>query len=175
MSTTPATRVATEHGAIRGGRLALVGMLARLGLAAVWLVSGSIKAADPEQTWVAVNAYHVLPAPAVDAVAAGLPWFELALGALLLLGIAVRPVAALAGALLLAFIAGVSQAWARGLYIDCGCFGGGGDVAPEQTRYGTELLRDAAFLALAVWLMFRPRTRFALDRALDRRARGPAA
>jgi len=149
--------------------------LARLGLAVVWLVSGAIKAADPEQTWVAVNAYHVLPPPAVEVVAAGLPWFELVLGVLLLLGAAVRPVAVLAVVLLLAFIAGVSQAWARGLYIDCGCFGGGGDVAPEQTRYGTELLRDGGFLVLALWLVFRPRTRFALDRVLARRGPEPAA
>jgi uncharacterized membrane protein YphA (DoxX/SURF4 family) len=172
--TTSTTATPTEP-ARATGWVALVSTLARLGLAVVWLVSGAIKAADPEQTWVAVNAYHVLPAQAVELVAAGLPWFELALGVLLLLGAAVRPVAMLAGLLLLAFIAGVSQAWARGLYIDFGCFGGGGDVAPEQTRYGTELLRDAGFLALAMWLVFCPRTRFALDRVLARRAPDPAA
>jgi hypothetical protein len=55
------------------------------------------------------------------------------------------------------------QAWVRGLAIDCGCFGGGGAVDPDATAYGLELLRDAGFLALAVWLIARPRTLAALD------------
>ena len=56
----------------------------------------------------------------------------------------------------------MTQAWARGLSIDCGCFGGGGAVDPEQTAYGRELLRDAGFLLLAGWLVVRPRTLGAL-------------
>jgi uncharacterized membrane protein YphA (DoxX/SURF4 family) len=110
----------------------------------------------------------VLPPPGVAAVAAALPWFELALGLLLLLGVGTRLVGAISAAVFLLFIAGVSQAWARGLHIDCGCFGGGGDVAPDQTSYGTELLRDTGFLVLAAWLIIRPRTLFALDDVLTR-------
>src|SRR3954447_8745397 len=97
-----------------------VGTLARLGLAAVWLASGLLKAADPAQTYVAVRAYDVLPREAVAVVAGVLPWFELALGLLLLLGIGTRAVAWLSAGLLLVFIAGVTQAWVRGLNIDCG-------------------------------------------------------
>jgi uncharacterized membrane protein YphA (DoxX/SURF4 family) len=87
-----------------------------------------------------------------------LPWLEIALGLLLLAGVATRVVAAVGAGLLLVFIAGVAQAWARGLSIDCGCFGGGGAVEPGQTTYGRELLRDAGFLLLAGWLVVRPRT-----------------
>jgi len=146
--------------------LDVVGTLARLGLAAVWLVSGLVKALDPLQTTVAVDAYDVLPSSGVAVVAALLPWVEIALGLLLLVGLGTRAVAALSGLLLLAFIAGVAQAWARGLSIDCGCFGGGGAVAPGDTAYVQELLRDTGFMALAVWLMVRPRTLFALDTRL---------
>ncbi|WP_245607328.1 MauE/DoxX family redox-associated membrane protein [Pseudonocardia spinosispora] len=146
----------------------VVGTLARLGLAAVWLVSGAIKAADPMQTWAAVHAYQVLPPSAVELVAAVLPWFELALGVLLLIGLGVRHIAVISGLVLLAFMAGVTQAWARGLSIDCGCFGGGGAVDPDKTSYGTELLRDTGFLVLAAWLIIRPRTLFALENVLTR-------
>ena len=38
--------------------------------------------------------------------------------------------------LLVVFIAAVASAAARGLSIDCGCFGGGGPVPPGQTAYG---------------------------------------
>ena len=149
-----------------------VGTWARLGLAVVWLVSGALKAIDPDQTYVAVRAYDVLPQAGVGVVAALLPWLELALGALLLVGVGTRLVAVVAAALLLVFIVGVTQAWARGLSIDCGCFGGGGAVAPGETAYVEELLRDTGFLALAAWLIVRPRTLFALDARLDARTTG---
>lgn len=140
-----------------------IGTLARLGLAAVWLVAGTIKASDAGQTYVAVRAYDVLPLATVGPVAAVLPWLELALGLLLLVGLGVRTAAIVSVALLLVFVAGVVQAWARGLAIDCGCFGGGGAVDPDATAYGLELLRDTGFLVLAGWLVARPRTLVALD------------
>jgi uncharacterized membrane protein YphA (DoxX/SURF4 family) len=147
----------------RGRLLDVLGTLARLGLAAVWLISGGIKAADPDQTYVAVRAYDVLPPGGVEIVAALLPWVELALGVLLLVGIGTRVVAVISVAVLLVFVAGVAQAWARGLSIDCGCFGGGGAVAPGETTYVQELLRDAGFLLMAGWLVARSYTLFALE------------
>jgi len=148
---------------VNGRVLDVIGTLARVGLAAVWLISGGIKAADSGQTYVAVRAYDVLPLDAVGPVAAVLPWLELALGLLLLVGLGVRAAATVSAVMLLGFVAGLVQAWVRGLAIDCGCFGGGGAVDPDATAYGLELLRDAGFLALAVWLIARPRTLAALD------------
>ncbi len=136
----------------------VVGTLARLGLAAVFLVSGVLKAVDPDATYVAVRAYDVLPRAAVAVVAAVLPWLEIALGLVLLAGLATRVAAVAAAGLLLVFVVGVTQAWVRGLAIDCGCFGGGGAVDPDETTYGQELLRDAAFLLMAGWLVVRPAT-----------------
>jgi uncharacterized membrane protein YphA (DoxX/SURF4 family) len=152
--------------------LDVVGTLARFGLAAVWLVSGLLKAVDPDQTYIAVRAYDVLPAAGVEVVAALLPWVELALGVLLLAGVGTRLVAALSAALLLVFIAGVAQAWARGLSIDCGCFGGGGAVEPGETTYVQELVRDVGFLLMAGWLIVRPRTVLALDDRIGTRRMG---
>lgn len=149
-----------------------VGTWARLGLAVVWLVSGGLKAVDPDQTYVAVRAYDVLPRAGVELVAALLPWAELALGALLLLGVGTRLAATASAALFVVFMAGVTQAWARGLSIDCGCFGGGGAVEPGETTYVQELLRDAGFLLMAGWLVVRPHTVLALDDRLGTRRMG---
>ncbi len=150
-----------------------VGTLVRLGLAAVWLVSGALKAVDPEQTYLAVAAYDVLPSAMVNPVASVLPFLELALGLLLLAGFGTRPVAVASAVVLVVFIAGVVQAWARGLSIDCGCFGGGGAVAPSETRYPQEIARDTAFLVLAAWLLVRPRTLLAADGLLSRPSEEP--
>jgi hypothetical protein len=62
------------------------------------------------------------------------------------------------------FIIAIAQAWARGLNIDCGCFGGGGAIDPSQTRYLQEILRDAGLLAMALFLIRYPATKFSVDK-----------
>ena len=148
----------------------LVGLLVRLGLAAVWLVSGFEKASDPRETIVAVRSYELLPESLVSTVAATLPYLEISLGVLLVLGFATRLAAALSAVLLLVFIGGVISAAVRGLSIDCGCFGGGGQVSPGATTYTLEILRDIGFLALAGYLIWRPDTPLSVDRFVRRRS-----
>ena len=145
-----------------------VGLLARLGLATVWFLSGFAKAADPVQTRAAVRAFDVLPDGLVPPVAMVLPYLEIALGLLLVLGMVTRWAAVASAVLLVVFIAGVVQAMVRGLSIDCGCFGGGGQVDPGQTAYWAEILRDLGFLALAIYLVVRPSSYLAVDRLAAR-------
>jgi uncharacterized membrane protein YphA (DoxX/SURF4 family) len=152
----------------------VVGLIARVGLASVWLTSGILKAADPRQTLVAVRGYRILSESFVSVVAAALPYLEIALGVLLLIGLATRLAAVLSAIVLVTFIAGVISAAARGLSIDCGCFGGGGDVGAGQTAYTTEILRDVGFLLLAGYLIVRPDTPLSVDRLVRRRAEEPA-
>ena len=140
-----------------------LGTVVRLGLAAVFLVSGALKVIDPAQTRVAVTAYELLPPGLIGPVATALPLVELALGTLLVAGAFTRWVALASGLLLLVLIAGMAQAWARGLSIDCGCFGGGGAVPAGSTRYPQELARDIGFVLLALWLLLRPRTALSVD------------
>jgi uncharacterized membrane protein YphA (DoxX/SURF4 family) len=137
---------------------------ARLVLGGVFLVAGGLKVIDPQSSVAAVRAYRLLPSSLLTIVGWGLPFAEIALGVLLLAGIATRLVAVASAVLLLVFIAAVTSAAARGLSIDCGCFGGGGDVAPGQTAYATEIVRDVGLLLLAVWLVWQPRSRLTLDR-----------
>jgi uncharacterized membrane protein YphA (DoxX/SURF4 family) len=141
----------------------LVSTVARLVLGAVLLVAGFLKIEDPEASRQAVAAYELLPKALEQPVGWGLPFFEVAVGILLIVGFGTRITALAGGVLMVLFIAAVSSAWARGLAIDCGCFGGGGQVAPGETKYLQEILRDAGLLVLAVWLWFRPHSRFALE------------
>jgi uncharacterized membrane protein YphA (DoxX/SURF4 family) len=129
----------------------------------VFLVSGAIKVTDPAQTRVAVGAYELLAPELIGPVATALPLVELAVGTLLVLGVITRWVAVVSAVLLVALMAAVAQAWARGLSIDCGCFGGGGAVAEGDTHYPQELARDTGILLLALWLLLRPRTALSVD------------
>lgn len=140
-----------------------LGAVVRLGLAAVFLVSGTLKAVDPAQTRIAVRAYELLPSGLVGPVATVLPLGELALGTLLVAGAFTRWVALASAVLMLVLMTAVAQAWARGLSIDCGCFGGGGQVARGSTHYPQELARDVGALLLGLWLLVRPRTALSVD------------
>ncbi|MER5351303.1 MauE/DoxX family redox-associated membrane protein [Kitasatospora sp. NPDC002551] len=140
-----------------------IGTAARLALAVVWAWAGLAKIADPAEAAQAVRAYEILPESLVKPVGHGLPFLELALALLLVTGLGVRLVAGVSAVLLLAFVGGIASAWARGISIDCGCFGGGGAVDASQTEYLQEILRDTGFLLLAGWLLWRPRTKFSVD------------
>ncbi|HEY0695621.1 MAG TPA: MauE/DoxX family redox-associated membrane protein [Kribbella sp.] len=140
-----------------------VSTAARLVLGAVMLVAGALKVNDPEAAVQAVRAYRLLPSALETPVGWGLPFLEIAIGLLLVVGFGVRAAALAAGIFVVVFIAAVSSAWARGLAIDCGCFGGGGQVAPGQTQYLQEILRDVGLLVLAGWLYLSPTSKFALE------------
>ena len=148
----------------RPGRLPWISTGARLVLAGILGYAGAIKAVDPQTMVRAVQAYQIFPPAVGELIGLVLPFLEIGLALLLLLGLATRFAAAVTAVLMLAFIAGVVSAWARGLSIDCGCFGGGGEIDPGETRYLEEILRDIGFLALACWLVVFPASRFALDR-----------
>ncbi|PRY21007.1 methylamine utilization protein MauE [Pseudosporangium ferrugineum] len=141
-----------------------VSTVARLGLAAVWLVAGGLKVGDLAASGRAVNAYQLFPYEVAKVIGAAQPFLEIALGLLLLAGFAVRLTAGISAALLVVFIAGIVSAWARGLQIDCGCFSTGGELgAGADPAYGWDLARDAGFLLLAGVLLWRPRTRYSID------------
>lgn len=143
-----------------------VATVLRLVLAGVLGVAGALKLPDPDASVRAVRAYRLLPEAVVPAVGFGLPVLELGLAVLLLLGLATRLAAVLGGLLLVAFIVGIASAWARGLSIDCGCFGGGGEVAAGQTRYLSEIVRDVLLVGAAAVLALGPRSRWSLDARL---------
>ncbi len=139
---------------------------ARLVLGGVAFYAGVIKLGDLDESVWAVRAYSLLPDDLADVVGRVLPFAEVLLGALLIVGLFTRWAAAGFGLLLVGFTIGIASAWARGLSIDCGCFGGGGPVDPAETNYLPDLLRDLALLALAAVLTWRPRSRLSLDGAL---------
>jgi len=140
--------------------------VARVSLGLVMVSAGVLKISNPDQAVRAVQAYELLPRGVDQVVGYGLPMIEVALGLLLILGLGTRIAAVLAGLFMLVFIVGVGSAWARGLNIDCGCFGGGGAVGSSDKawRYLSEILRDLLFLGLASWAAVLPASRFALDR-----------
>lgn len=141
-----------------------LGVLARPVVGGVWVVAGLLKLPDPADNVLAVRAYDLLPESVVPLVGHALPVVEILVGLCLLLGLLTRGSAVLSSVLLAVFVVGIASAWARGLSIECGCFGGGaGPAQNAQAKYPWEIARDLGLLALSAWLIWRPRTRWALD------------
>ena len=142
-----------------------IGLIARLALGGVLFAAGWLKIFTPAKSQMAVRAYEVLPIPVANFLGLVLPWLEIGVGVLLILGVGVRLSAIIGGALMLLFIVAIAQAGLRGLSIDCGCFGGGGAVEAGKTKYLSEILRDTGLALLALYLIRYPVTRFALERS----------
>lgn len=145
-----------------------LGVVARLVVGGVWIAAAVLKLPDPAASVRAVRAYDLLPEAIVPTVGHLLPILELLVGVCLILGLLVRPIAVLSAVMLAGFVFGIASAWARGLQIDCGCFGGGGEKAGASSEYPWELARDAGLMLASLYLVWRPRTPLALDNLLDR-------
>jgi uncharacterized membrane protein YphA (DoxX/SURF4 family) len=139
------------------------GTLARLVVGGVWLAAGLLKVSDGAASVRAVRAYELLPESVVPTVGHALPAVEIVVGLALVAGALTRAAGIASSLLFLAFIVGIASAWARGLQIECGCFGGGGFDADATSKYPWEIARDAGLLLLSMWLVWHPRTRLALD------------
>ena len=141
-------------------------LLARVVTGGVWLVAGGLKLPEPSQSVSAVRAYDLLPEAVVPTVGQLLPILEVVVGALLVLGLLTRGAGAASAVLQLAFIIGIASVWARGMTIDCGCFGGGGADPRGAEQYPWDLARDTGLMLASLYLVLRPRSPFALDNVL---------
>ena len=146
-----------------------LGLAARLVIGAVWVVAGASKISDPAQSVAAVRGYQLLPSSIVPTVGQLLPVIEVVVGLMLVLGLLTRGAAVLSAILYAAFVVGIASVWARGITIDCGCFGGGGFDPDATSQYPWEIARDIALMGASVFVAWVPATRLALDALLFRR------
>ena len=152
------------------GAMGRVGLAARLLVGVVWLGAGLLKLGDPQASVTAVRGYQLLPTSSAEVVGRALPITEVVIGACLVLGLVTRVSAAVSGALQLAFVIGIASVWARGISIDCGCFGDGGYDPNASSAYPWELARDVGLLALSAYVVWLRRTPLALDHLILPRA-----
>lgn len=147
-------------------------MAARLLLGGVLLAAGGLKLSMPTDSASAVAAYKILPANLAHLVGYALPWLEVAIALLLIIGIMVRPAAVVGGAIMIVFTAAIASVWARGLLIDCGCFGGGGALDPSlaaqvHRTYFIEIMRDLGLALTAVYLYLFPYGKFSIEKSVQ--------
>lgn len=119
----------------------MIGTVAEVVLGGVFLLAGASKVVARRE-WPVQAAQ--LGAP--DVVAPLVPWWEIVVGALLVVGVASPWPAVAAGATLVAFTALLMRLIARGEHPPCACFGG---FSARPIGWG-HVARNAVFLGLAV-------------------------
>jgi uncharacterized membrane protein YphA (DoxX/SURF4 family) len=139
-----------------------LGLAVRIAAAAIWLVAGVAKLSDVTSFQQQLTGYDVLPHGTIATVGYGLPLLEIVLGGYLLVGALVRPAAILSCVLMCVFIVAQGQAWARGLAVDCGCFG---SLQKEHVGPGS-VLRDIGLLIPSAILVWRPARLWSVDERL---------
>ena len=128
-------------------------ILCRLALGGVFIYASLDKIANPAEFAKAIGNYHVLPFGLENLLALFLPWLELLTGILLIAGIMVDGATILIISMNIVFIFAISQALARGISIECGCFSvstEGGSNIGFQT-----ILRDFVYLIMAFIIFYR--------------------
>ena len=128
----------------------------QIALGAIFVVAALPKVVDPPSFAHMIYNYRLVPGAAVNAFALVMPWVEILVGLALILGVWPREAAALAGLLLLVFIAAIGFNLVRGHAVDCGCFdvhsaGKSREELLNEMRW--VLIRDAAMLLLVAQVL----------------------
>ena len=142
--------------------VSICGLLIRVGAAAVWLVAGGAKVTNLTQFHAQVDQYRLLPHALEAPFAYALPFVELFVGAYLLVGLLTQVAAIAACLLIVVFVIAQAQAWARGLSLDCGCFGA---LSHERVGLWT-ILRDVALGLPSLVMACYPARLLSVDSAL---------
>lgn len=139
-----------------------ISAFARFYMAYIWIKAGWVKINSHRDVTQAISAYKIFTQEWASYLAQLIGPLELAGGLLLLLGLFLRSSGKLSAIVLVLFMIGIGQAWARGLSIDCGCFKVEGINNDTQAHYLQTLLRDTGYVFLSLWIAYRPFKKFAI-------------
>ena len=125
-----------------------------IAVGAVFIYAGVLKAWDPVHFTSDIENYRILTYPLAVRLAFYLPWLEILCGLALIAGWLRSGAVAILSGLMLVFIGATIAAKARGINIDCGCFGS----ASKGLSFTSHMLIDLAILGALVVLWFRSST-----------------
>ena len=121
----------------------------RLFLGFIFIFAAITKVSDPDGFSQSIYNYKLMPDFLINFLAIAFPWIELIAGILLVFGISVKENSAILSGLLVVFTIAIGISMARGLNIDCGCFGTVGG-----TKIGIQkILENIGLLVLGLILI----------------------
>ena len=132
-------------------------LLARFILGAVFIYASLDKIADPVAFSTNIDNYHISPIAINNLAALILPWIELIIGLSLITGVFLDGASILTIGLLAFFIFIITQAYMRGISLECGCFKTALDPSLGDLKQDMlwRIFEDILFLVLAIIVYFR--------------------
>jgi len=143
-----------------GHRWACLG--ARLYLGGLFVVASLHKIQHPEAFAIDVATYQFLPQVTVNLFSLAVPWVELVVGLMLILGVRVRAAGLVVSGLMLAFMLALGWALVLGLDMSCGCFASQSAKEQDPISWRT-LVRDSTWLLLGLYVTWFDRNPFGLS------------
>jgi putative oxidoreductase len=128
----------------------------------LFIYAGALKAWDPVKFATDISNFRILSWPIGVRLAFYLPWLEIIAGFALLIGWMRSGAIAILSALTVVFIIATVSAQARGIDLECGCFGS----ASKDLSFGSHMAILIGMLAALVLLWFWNPSRSARDGAL---------
>lgn len=138
-----------ERGA--GSSRSIVWTIVAVIIGGVFIYAGASKISDPMQFGRDIQNFKIVPWAAAIRMAFYLPWLEIIAGVALIAGFLRHGALAILTGLMVVFIGATIAAHARGISLDCGCFG----AASKGMSFATHMLLDFAILAglIALWVL----------------------
>ena len=138
----------------------------RAALGVLFIAASAYKITEPYEFGLSIATYEIMPLELINLMAIVLPWMELIIGCTLIAGFWTRASALAVSGMMIMFMLAIWISLSRELPISCGCFASA--EASEDISSGT-LVRDALWLAGAVYVLIIDDGRFGVDGLLARR------
>ncbi len=128
----------------------ILSIIIRFILGAIFIAAGIPKIIDTASFAGVVYNYQLLPDMFISVFSITLPWLEVIIGGLLIMGIWMPGTVIFYNLLMVAFIGALSFNAARGLDISCGCF----STEPSGIIDMDTIFRDIIILSASMYLLF---------------------
>jgi putative oxidoreductase len=145
---------------------AVLALAARWYLGPLFMLAAWHKIAEPGAFALDIATYQIVPLGLINLMAIVLPWLELVTGAMLVVGLRTRAAALAIAGMMTMFTVAIAIAVSKGLEMSCGCFASQG--AAEDPISWRTIVRDSAWLALALYVLLLDRRPLGLDRLWPR-------
>lgn len=149
--------------------LSWVGLGVRVYLGWLFLSASWHKVITPASFALDVATYQLLPRVLINGFAIVVPWVELIVGLLLLMGYRTRAAALLVALLMSSFLVALLWALHLGLDMSCGCFASQA-AATEDTISWRTVVRDVVWLGLGVFVLVFDHEPLGIERLLSKKA-----
>jgi putative oxidoreductase len=133
-------------------------------LGGIFILSGLAKITDPERFLLTLREFRLLSKGMEIILVLYLPWLEFVLGLSLFVGILYRTSALLVAGLNALFAIAIGSLLARGIEVDCGCFGLVADVLhlPDMADWKA-IGRNLFFIGMALFIARSEKSIFSLE------------